>query len=506
MTKQTSALARMLILGCAGVACAATVPVPNVTAVPVTANSFPALANSRNLGPLDLAKAGYVEEEFLISGTANVYDWAADGSLSVKTPNAPYVTRILVRRPAAAARFSGSVMVEIPNTARRFDWSMMFGYVNEQLMRQGDAWVLVSMPGSVEGIKKLNPVRYASLSFANPTPGAPCPGAGKGGPSDQEEGLRWDVLSQVAAALKSANTPILGGGRAQYVTMTVQGSDIVTYINAIHARATLTDGKPVYDGYLIKNAAAAGKISQCAAAPARGDARQAIANVNVPVVNVVAEGEVIGSLAMRKPNSDDPAGRFRQYEIAGAAHIDKNAYDFLPVYADQAAAGGNVQGTPEWPFAAPCEPAIPLSTHPLLKYAFSGAVANLDVWIRKGTAPPKVEPLGVKDAGTPQATLAADEFGNGVGGVRSPYVDVPTASYFGASPGPGTCRELGHIVALDAARIKALYSDQKQYAAKVNQSVDRAVKERLFTEADGKKMKAEILASPSVASALGGSR
>jgi hypothetical protein len=102
--------------------------------------------------------------------------------------------------------------------------------------------------------------------------------------------------------------------------------------------------------------------------------------------------------------------------------------------------------------------------------------------------------------------LAADEFGNGVGGVRSPYVDVPTASYFGASPGPGTCRELGHIVALDAARIKALYSDQKQYAAKVNQSVDRAVKERLFTEADGKKMKAEILASPSVASALGGSR
>ena len=106
MTKQTSTLARLLIVGCAGVACAATVPVPKVTAVPVTANSFPALANSRNLGPLDLAKAGYVEEEFLVSGTANVYDWAVDGSLSVKTPNAPYVTRILVRRPAAAIRIS----------------------------------------------------------------------------------------------------------------------------------------------------------------------------------------------------------------------------------------------------------------------------------------------------------------------------------------------------------------------------------------------------------------
>jgi nucleoside 2-deoxyribosyltransferase len=93
-----------------------------------------------------------------------------------------------------------------------------------------------------------------------------------------------------------------------------------------------------------------------------------------------------------------------------------------------------------------------------------------------------------------------------VGGVRSPYVDAPTASYFGSSPGPGTCRELGHSVALDAARIKSLYSDQKQYAAKVTQSVDRAVKERFFTEADGKKMKAELLAAPLVTGALGGSR
>jgi hypothetical protein len=61
-------------------------------------------------------------------------------------------------------------------------------------------------------------------------------------------------------------------------------------------------------------------------------------------------------------------------------------------------------------------------------------------------------------------------------------------------------------VAFDAARIKSLYSDQKQYAAKVTQSVDRAVKEHFFTEADGTKMKAEVLASPLVTGALGGSR
>jgi len=40
----------------------------------------------------------------------------------------------------------------------------------------------------------------------------------------------------------------------------------------------------------------------------------------------------------------------------------------------------------------------------------------------------------------------------------------------------------------------------------VTQSVDRAVKEHYFTEADGNKMKAEVLASPLVNGALGGSR
>src|SRR5258706_14568089 len=99
---------------------------PKVTGpIPVTATSHPFLAGNQNLTPLDLAKAGYVEEEYLISGTANVYDWAADGKVSVKSPNAPYTTRILVRRPADAAKFSGTAIVELPNMARRFDWTMM---------------------------------------------------------------------------------------------------------------------------------------------------------------------------------------------------------------------------------------------------------------------------------------------------------------------------------------------------------------------------------------------
>src|SRR5215469_12520486 len=55
-------------------------------------SSYPAvpfLRSSRLLVPQDLSKSGYTEDEFLISGKANVYDWAADGTLSVKTPDAP---------------------------------------------------------------------------------------------------------------------------------------------------------------------------------------------------------------------------------------------------------------------------------------------------------------------------------------------------------------------------------------------------------------------------------
>src|SRR5947209_495731 len=82
--------------------------------------------------------------------------WGPDGSVSGKAPNAPYTTRILVRRPANNSKFSGSVVVELPNTARRFDWAMMWGYLHDQITDHGDAWVLITTPGSIEGMKKFN--------------------------------------------------------------------------------------------------------------------------------------------------------------------------------------------------------------------------------------------------------------------------------------------------------------------------------------------------------------
>jgi len=326
------------------------------------------------------------------------------------------------------------------------------------------------------------------MDMANPTPTAACPGAGKNGPSNIEDGLRWDIFSQVAAALKS-NMPgePMAGFKVERIFMTTQGGDIVTYINAIHEHATLANGKPAYDGYLVRNPPAPAKISQCAPNIPAGDPRRQIKNINVPVVSVAAQGEALDGFAVRKPDSDDPTGRYRLYEIAGAAHIDKFAYVGFPSWDEQKAATGQAQGTPEWPFNAKCDPDIPLSQQPLLRYAFDGAFSNLDQWVKKGTAPPKEVRMEVRDK-----ALVMDDYGNAIGGVRNPWADVPTYNNFTTSSGPANCRELGHFVPFEPAKLRSLYPNQKDYLNKVNQSADKVVKAGFFTEADGKRMKADL--------------
>jgi hypothetical protein len=64
-------------------------PVPHLSGpISVSADSYPFLAVHRIQQVVDLPALGYVEEEFIASGTANVYDWLPDGSLTVKASNA----------------------------------------------------------------------------------------------------------------------------------------------------------------------------------------------------------------------------------------------------------------------------------------------------------------------------------------------------------------------------------------------------------------------------------
>lgn len=141
----TVPLALLFVMSCGtGPAAAQGTPgtsIPTVTGpIPVTPDSYPLMASAKLQTLVDLPKLGYVEEELFVSGRANVYDWAADGTLSVKTPAAPYTTRIMLRRPADPRRFSGNVIIEIGNVGRGYDFSFTWGVWHDSFMENGDAW------------------------------------------------------------------------------------------------------------------------------------------------------------------------------------------------------------------------------------------------------------------------------------------------------------------------------------------------------------------------------
>jgi hypothetical protein len=453
--------------------------------VPSAQNNYAFLSANRVEAVVDLQKAGYVEEEYIVSGTANVYEWVADGSVKVKTPNAPYTTRILVRRPAVATRFSGNVILEPFQGAREWDWAFMWATSHEYFTEHGDAWVGVTQsPNAIAALKKFNAARYASLSMPNPTPNESCGPANAR--SETEEGLKFDIFTQVAGALKSANSPI-AGFRAQRVYGTSHTGEIVTYAHAIQPVAK------VLDGFVIQANPTPSAISRCGSGPGANDPRRMTRNVGVPVIRMVPEGDVPAAYALRREDNDAPNDRFRWYEVAAAPRMDIRYYQHMPVMEDQTKSGEDALPG-NWPLTYTCgAPVIGLLELPVFQVAMNAAFHNIDQWARNGTAPPRVERMPVKDPGTPQATVAADQYGNGLGGIRSPHVDVPVATYYTHSPGQGTCRNIGYKVAFDWSRLETLYGSSKNYAAKVNEKIDQLVKEKWLLPSDAKRLRDELL-------------
>ena len=483
----------------------AAVPVPMVTGpIPVTADSYPLMASAKLQTVIDLPKLGYVEEEFFVSGRADVYDWAADGGLSVKTANAPYTTRILLRRPADPRRFSGNVIVEIANAARRFDFNFTWGVSHDYFIENGDAFVVITLAqANLEGLKAFNPVRYAPLSLTNPTPDEAC-AVGRAGGAPQtspvEDGLQWDILSQAGALLKAARSGgPLAGFNVQRAYMTAYDGVMATYMAAIHPRARLANGRSVYDGYIQHRHPGLVRIRRCAPVPAADDPRQTLRNLDVPLIRIIPETDVLTLYRFRRQDSDAPGDRYRLYEVAGGAHADGAFYPYMPPVADLKTVGSAYPYLASWPFHNQCEPEMLLMKTPINAYVLDAAFANLTRWVRDGVAPPRAARLVVENGGTPQARVVRDQFGNAMGGVRTPYVDVPIATYHTTSKGETFCPELGRTEPFDWARLTSLYRNPQNYAAKVAESVDRLVRERWLTEPDGRKIKAEVIA-PAVTS------
>ena len=466
-------------------------PVPRaIGPIPVTAESYPQMTVSRIQEVVDLAGAAYVEEEFFVSGSGNAYDWAQDGRLSVLASGVTYTTRIMVRRPVDAARFSGKVVVEILNNSRTYDWPMAWSVLYPHVLESGHAYVgITTRPRGLDSMKKFNPARYEPLAFGAPP--QPCAGSAT---ADRREDIHWDIISQVGALLKTPRTSgPLAGFNVQRIYVTADDGDLATYVNAVHAQANMPDGRSIYDGYLYKGNATPVRINACSAAPGPTDPRRKDRGANVPVVRLVAEGDVLTSFNMRRDDSDTPGDLYRLYEVAGSSHMDASYYRHLPVIEDQTKMGQPAFSS-AWPLAYKCAIEIPITDAPLYRYAMNAALENVDRWVREGKPAPRAERVGVRNGGTPQAEFVFDEFGNARGGVRSPYLDVPVATYHAKTPGQGVCGNLLNIKPFDWARLETLYGSNKAYAAKVAQAVDQLAQQGWLTRGDAERIKRDSVA------------
>ncbi|MGJ9586580.1 alpha/beta hydrolase domain-containing protein [Actinotignum sp. GS-2025e] len=230
-----------------------TVPVPHaVGPIPANDKSYPFSTMRFAREPLDLATYGYVEEEYFLSGTANIYGFAPEDNscVVVEKEGIPYCTRVLVRRPAEES--SPTAWVSILNASQGYDieddWRQAWDY----LMSKRHTYVAVTAkPIQISALQTFDPERYGKLSWGGKPRqiDAAEPGWNPFMQLDEcEEGLAWDVIAQVSAWLRSSDSPV----ELEHVFLIGQSQSSVyanTYLTYFHNLLRLTDGAPTYDGY-----------------------------------------------------------------------------------------------------------------------------------------------------------------------------------------------------------------------------------------------------------------
>jgi len=459
------------------------VPTPRAQLLPASATNRPFLGAAYAVQPVDLAARGYEESELLVSGFANLYDWDAGRGVTVRVPAVPYATRILVRRPKDAARFSGRVIVELLDPGADYDLAPLWGFSSDYFLRRGDVWVGVTIkPVAARTLQRFDSVRYEKLNFP-PAQSADCQAAAAGG---TDSGLAWDLIAQVGALLRSSSKEnpllLLNPQRVLAAGYSEAGGYITTYANALHARLRLGDGSPVYDGYLNAAGTTPAPINQCAAPLPAADPRLGALPRDVPFVTVMTESDVPRAVAMRRHDSDEPGDVFRLYEIAGAAHSGPYPAG-RPATADLTIAGAEV-------------PAEDLCREP--RGDFPAGYAFNAIWQQYDELLLQKQPMvheSLIETGT-NGEVLRDALGNAHGGWRLPQIDIPLAAWRGSSTprndDPGSrsaCALVGAKQPLSPAALKARYRTGTEYQRRFATTVDQAVKARLLTPEDAASLK-----------------
>ncbi|MEJ6012142.1 alpha/beta hydrolase domain-containing protein [Novosphingobium aquae] len=442
----------MVLIASSETSAAKNIPIPQVSGpVPTTPDRGESYRGSNEQpvpGPglpmPDLERVGYVQEEFVISGTI-------DGK--------PYRTSLLVRRPKDLQRFSGLVGVETIHAGGAIPF---WGTGREVWAPGGHGWVAVaSQRAALENrVKKFNPARYASLYIPEAPAGA------NGMMASPQDAISQAIMTQVGMLLKSnRKSGPFGGAKVRYLLMggsSQTGGTTLRYIEQSHAAARLPNGKPIYDGYMPMEAFSATRIEG-------GDAA---------VIHAVGEGDFAlfraGNPQMMfssREDADAPRDRFREYQFAAASHVPTR--------------GRNSTDRPgEYPSQFPTQPFYKMS------------LLHLIDWVTMGTVPPR----GPRLEQTTDGVMQRDEHGNVKGGIRSPWVDVPSARIIAAAPiapgDPNTRAQQGVQENFSPAKLAALYGTREAYLARFNAGLDALVAARWITTADGARYKSEEAAKP----------
>lgn len=423
----------------------------------------------------DLSRVGYVEEEYLVSGKANVYEYIDNATqrpeVRVAIADVPYTTRILVRKPINPGRFNGTVLVDVLNATAGWDGDAVWYGNYPYITRTGAAWVGVSTkPVTVNFLRDRwgrapwptrNASRYATLSMP-------------------QFGQVWDMMTQVGALLKSdrdRGNPMRNYDVERLIMVGYSQSAAyqVTYANSFHERSRQRNGQPVYDGYLIAAGGASAKDVNALTIEnlPRGDLRNLV-QADVPVIKVQTQTEVVNFPSFPTRQSEPLYPWVRTYEIAGGSHVD--------VWRDVEGGQALVRdlGLPPSFCPAPANLKNPLRT----AYYESAALNNLDRWIRVGARPPPSQFMQLTTSASGAVALARDADGNVLGGVRPPELQAPTGRYLESNTGPGFCGLYGGYSPFTAERIAALYPTNRAYERAFTRGVLEALRHRYLLPVD----------------------
>jgi hypothetical protein len=442
------------------------------------------------LGAFDIGSAAYVAEEFFISGTASSYspvnELNPDGQWDV-TPSsaADYTTRIVVLTPADRALFNGTVLVEWLNVSGGIDAPAVWMMAHREIIRAGYAYVAVSaqkvgvdggasLLGVDMSLKSQDPTRYASLSH---------PG----------DAFAYDIFSQIGGFIRNAERgAVLGELPVQHVVAIGESQSamfLTTYINAVDPLAH------VYDGFLVHSrfASAAPLDSSSIFDEQLTGIPEAVTfrtDLRVPLLTLITETDLFGGVRYgyyfaRQPDDQ----RLRVWEVAGTAHADNYTIQVAPIDSGSAPLGDIVAAYAPTNMLMGQQLGHFINFAPQHHYVVQAALAALNNWVRTGQPAPTAPPIKVRDTDPPEPIL--DSNGLAQEGVRTPWVDVPTARTSGVGADESIMSAIfGSGEPFDADTLRQLYpGGTKEYLESFTTALDTAIQSGFILPAD----RAEIL-------------